>query len=161
MVIMGIDPGSRFTGYGLIRVDGSRYDYISSGCINCKKLDFNQRLKQIFIGITEVISVYQPDVVAIEQIFMHKFVDAALKLGHARGAAIAAVMQHDVNLFEYSARQIKQAVVGYGAASKTQMQHMVVTLLQLQGVPQEDAADALSAALCCAHRQQNQLISEE
>lgn len=148
-IILGIDPGSRITGYGVIRGDGQRYEYLGSGCVRVSPEQGLQRFHHIFIGIREVVMQFQPDEAAIEQIFMHKNANSALKLGHARGAAIVGL--ESIPTAEYSARQVKQSVVGYGAASKEQVQHMVCTLLKLSQTPQADAADALAIALCHAH----------
>jgi crossover junction endodeoxyribonuclease RuvC len=147
-VILGIDPGSRVTGYGLIRVAGRQTHYVASGCIRVTSKIFAERLQQIFQGLREVIAQYQPDEVAIEQVFMHKNPNSAIKLGQARGVAIVAATDSNVPLSEYAARQIKQAVVGYGGADKSQVQQMVKALLSLSDVPQSDAADALAVALC-------------
>ncbi len=152
--IIGIDPGSRITGYGLIETDRDRSVYVASGCIRIKSKAFPERLKEIFQGIQSVVKEYEPDEFAIEQVFMSKNADSALKLGHARGAAICAVVVNEMPVFEYSARQVKQAVVGKGAADKNQVQHMVKILLNLHGQLQEDASDALGVALCHAHYQQ-------
>jgi crossover junction endodeoxyribonuclease RuvC len=153
-IVIGIDPGSRITGYGVIETDRDRAVYITSGCIRTKNKDFPGRLKEIFQGIQTVVKEYGPDEFAIEQVFMSKNADSALKLGHARGAAICAVALDGMPVFEYSARQVKQAVVGKGAAEKGQVQHMVKILLNLHGQLQEDAGDALGVALCHAHHQQ-------
>lgn len=150
-IILGIDPGSQITGYGVIQSNGHRHVYLTSGCIRVKGLTVAKRLQHIFSGIQEVTQSYQPHEVAVEQIFMHRSADSALKLGQARGVAIVAAAMHLLPLAEYSARQIKQSVVGYGAAKKEQVQHMVQTLLNLSGTPQADAADALAVALCHAH----------
>ena len=155
MIILGIDPGSRVTGYGLIQLKESQQHYLSSGCIrSCLDLSFANRLQEIYAGISEIVAKYQPQEVAIEQIFMHINPGAALKLGQARGAAMVAASQTGLSIAEYSARQIKQAVVGYGAATKQQVQHMVCYLLKLAGKPQADAADALAVALCHANSRQ-------
>ncbi len=150
-IILGIDPGSRITGYGIIDSDGFKDKYIASGCIRTTSKEFSKHLQQIFTGITEVINVYKPQKTAVEQVFMHINANSALKLGQARGAAITALVAQNLSVAEYAARQIKQAVVGYGAASKSQVQHMVKILLNLTGKAQEDAADALAIALCHAH----------
>lgn len=151
-IILGIDPGSRITGYGVIDSDGFRDQYIASGCIRgATNKEFSKQLQQIFNGITEVINIYKPQKTAIEQVFMHINANSALKLGRAQGSAIAALVAQNLSVAEYSARQVKQAVVGYGAASKSQVQHMVKTLLNLKCEIQEDAADALAIALCHAH----------
>ena len=154
MRILGIDPGSRLTGYGVIEQTGNRYKYIASGCIRIEAEYFPDRLKQIFDGVAQLVQTYQPEQMAIEQVFMHKNADSALKLGQARGAAICAVQLTNVPVFEYAARQIKQALVGKGSADKLQVQHMVKILLNIQGDIQIDASDALGISLCHAHYQQ-------
>ncbi len=154
-IILGIDPGSRTTGYGVIRVDGQKYCYIDSGCIRVvapnKTLPLAERLKTIFDGISNVIADYHPDEVAIEQVFMARNADSALKLGQARGVAMVAASIHAIDVAEYSALQIKKSVVGTGRADKSQIQHMVKSILLLSGKPQSDAADALAVALCHAN----------
>jgi crossover junction endodeoxyribonuclease RuvC len=150
-IILGIDPGSRITGYGVIDSDGFRDKYVASGCIRATNKEFSKQLQRIFTGITEVVNMYKPQKTAIEQVFMHINVNSALKLGRAQGAAIAALVAQNLSVAEYSARQVKQAVVGYGAASKSQVQHMVKTLLNLECETEEDAADALAIAICHAH----------
>ncbi|WP_394753243.1 crossover junction endodeoxyribonuclease RuvC [Crenothrix sp.] len=154
MRILGIDPGSRLTGYGVIEQTGNRYKYIASGCIRIEAEYFPDRLKQIFDGVAQLVQTYHPEQMAIEQVFMHKNADSALKLGQARGAAICAVQFTNVPVFEYAARQIKQALVGKGSADKLQVQHMVKILLNIQGELQIDASDALGISLCHAHYQQ-------
>jgi len=156
-VIIGIDPGSRRTGYGVIRVEGNRHFYIASGHIDLTAYPTCERLRHIFLSLQNIIESYQPKEAAIEQIFMHANVSSALKLGQARGAAIVAL---DMPIAEYSAREIKKSVVGHGGASKDQVQFMVQRLLNLNQPLQEDAADALAAALCHAHaRISQQLIT--
>ena len=145
---MGIDPGSRYTGYGVVSVAGNKTTYLASGCINVARLEMHERLKLIYSGLCELIDLYRPDQVAIEQVFVAKNAKSALILGQARGVAIAACMSHSLPISEYAARQVKQAVVGTGKASKEQVQHMVKLLLDLAGDPQADAADALAIALC-------------
>jgi crossover junction endodeoxyribonuclease RuvC len=154
MRILGIDPGSRLTGYGVIEKTARGYQYIASGCIRIEADYFPDRLKQIFDGVLQLMETYQPQQMAIEEVFMHKNADSALKLGQARGAAICAVQTKDVPVFEYAARQIKQALVGKGNADKLQVQHMVKILLNIQGELQVDAGDALGICLCHAHYQQ-------
>lgn len=156
-LILGIDPGSRKTGFGIIRVSGSRHEYIASGVIRLPVIALPDRLKIIFDNISEIIASHGPVEAAVEEVFMAKSAGSALKLGQARGAAIVACMRHELIVAEYTARQIKQAVVGTGAANKEQVQHMVKTLLKLPASPQEDAADALAAALCHAHTRQSML----
>lgn len=155
--ILGIDPGSRITGYGIIEDSARGYSYIASGSIRVSADYFPDRLKQIFDGIVEIVDLYQPEQMAIEQVFMHKNADSALKLGQARGAAICAVQVTGLPVFEYAARQVKQALVGKGSAEKLQVQHMVKILLNLQGELQIDASDALGLSLCHAHYQQTAL----
>jgi len=150
-IILSIDPGSRVTGYGIIKSDGNKHTYIGSGCVRTTSENFPMRLQQIFNGIKEVIGTYAPQESAIEDVFMHTNPRAALKLGQARGAAISALVAHDLQVAEYSARAVKQAVVGYGAATKNQVQDMVKSLLNVTGDIQEDAADALAIAICHAH----------
>ena len=150
-ILLGIDPGSRITGYGVIEEVGSRCAYVASGCIRIQEAPLPERLQQIYDGITTVVQRYCPQSVGIEQVFMSKNADSALKLGQARGAAIVASTNQGLEVSEYSARQVKQAVVGTGAADKTQVQHMVKSILGLDATPQADAADALGVALCHAH----------
>ena len=152
--ILGIDPGSRLTGYGIIEMQGPRAIWVNSGCIRIQGEDLASRLKIICLGIQELLDSYQPDEVAVEQVFMHRNPDSALKLGQARGAAISMVATRSIPVSEYSAKQIKKSVVGKGNAAKDQVQHMVKVLLGLSKMPQEDAADALAVALCHAHTRQ-------
>ncbi len=150
-LILGIDPGSRVTGYGLIREHNRQLHYVDSGCIRTAEGELSSRLLQIFNGICLLMEQFSPNEVAIEQIFMHKNASSALKLGHARGVAMVACASHRVPVNEYSAREVKQSVVGYGAAEKIQVKHMVVSLLRLSDTPQTDAADALAIAICHSH----------
>lgn len=155
-LILGIDPGSRITGFGIIDSRGSRQRYIASGCIRTvDKSPLPARLDEIFKGVLEVIETYNPAELAIEKIFMARSAESALKLGQARGAAIVAGVSRTLPIYEYEARKIKQAVTGTGAANKSQVQHMVQQLLGLPGKPQPDAADALAIALCHANTQAN------
>lgn len=149
-LILGIDPGSRTTGFGIIESDGQRHRYIASGCIKMAELPLTERLQRIYAGIAEIVATYHPEQSAIEQVFLSNNADSALKLGQARGAAIVALMNHQLPVAEYSARQVKLAVVGKGSALKDQVQHMVVRLLGLDKAPPADAADALAIALCHA-----------
>jgi len=152
MIVLGIDPGSRITGYGLIRKDGNRLMHLDNGAIfTDSAADFPGRLLKIYTGITEVINLFAPDAVAIENIFFATNVQSALKLGQARGAAIVAGVNAGRPVAEYSALQVKQAVVGHGKASKEQVQQMVRALLNLPEVAQADAADALAVAICHAN----------
>lgn len=147
-IILGIDPGSRITGYGVIREEKRRLYYIDSGCIRTSDTVLSQRLLEIFNGICQLMDTYSPDEVAIEEVFMHQNPNSALKLGHARGVAIVAAASHRVSVSEYSARAVKKALVGYGAAEKEQVKRMVVDLLMLNKAPQADASDALAIAIC-------------
>ena len=150
-IILGIDPGSRITGYGLIRENKQQLQYIDSGCIRTSEGEFSQRLLQIFNGVCQLMEKFSPDEVAIEQVFMHQNPNSALKLGHARGVAMVACASHRMNMSEYSAREVKQSVSGYGAAQKSQVKQMVINLLMLTSSPQADAADALAIAICHSH----------
>lgn len=152
--ILGIDPGSRFTGYGIIDCQGNYNRYVTSGCIKAGQVAGSRRLAVIFKGIQEIILEFQPQEIAIEKVFVHRNADSALKLGQARGAAICAVVAQSLEVSEYSATQIKQSVVGKGNAAKEQVQHMVKVLLNLPASPQADAADALAAALCHSNTRQ-------
>ena len=154
-LILGIDPGSRRTGFGIINAVGAKLEYVTSGCIRLPEVELPERLGLIFKSVTEIIEAHCPQQVAVEQVFFAKNAGSALKLGQARGAAIVAAISQSLPVSEYSARQIKQAVVGTGAAEKQQVQMMVKMLLKLSDVPQEDAADALAAAMCHAHSQQS------
>lgn len=149
-IILGIDPGSRITGYGVIQHVHGKFTYLGSGCIRTSGETLPEKLKQIHAGVSELIIQFQPDKFAIEEVFMGKNAASALKLGQARGAAIVAAVSNELEVGEYTARQIKQAVVGTGGADKEQVQQMVKSLLKLPGTPQADAADALAVALCHA-----------
>ena len=146
--ILGIDPGSRLTGFGILDFDGDKPTYVASGTVKSLDGSFPDRLKQIFESVGEIVAEYRPDIVAIETVFMARNAGSALKLGQARSAALCATFAFDIEVFEYAPREIKQAVVGTGAASKDQVQHMVVSMLQLNAAPAEDASDALAAAIC-------------
>ncbi|WP_367605481.1 crossover junction endodeoxyribonuclease RuvC [Legionella sp. W05-934-2] len=150
-IILGIDPGSRITGYGLVNQQGRQLSYIDSGCIRTGDGELSQRLLVIFNAICQLLETHQPVQVAIEQVFMHQNASAALKLGHARGVAMVAAASHRLAVSEYSPREIKQALVGHGGADKTQVNHMVRHILNLNIVPQADAGDALAAAICHCH----------
>ena len=152
--ILGIDPGSRVTGYGIIDQAGQQISYVASGCIRTSGGALAERLGIIFAGVNTIIQQYLPDEMAIERVFMNKNADSALKLGQARGAAICASVHLEVPVDEYAAREIKQAVVGNGGATKEQVQHMICVLLSLQKTPPSDAADALGVAVCHGHHRE-------
>lgn len=150
-IILGIDPGSRVTGYGIIRETNRQLQYIDSGCIRTPDGSLDVRLLDIFNGICNLMETFNPTEVAIEEVFMHENASSALKLGHARGVAMVACASHRVKISEYSAREVKLSLVGYGAAQKEQVKHMVIKLLTLNSAPQNDAADALGIAICHSH----------
>lgn len=153
MRILGIDPGSRVTGFGIIDSDGSRSRHVASGCVRTAGDDLPARLGEIYRELHAVIAAHGPQQVAVEQVFMARNASAALKLGQARGAAIVAAVDHRLPVYEYSAREVKQALVGKGSAEKEQVQYMVQLLLGLQGGMPLDESDALAIALCHAHNQ--------
>ena len=150
--ILGIDPGSRLTGFGVLDFTGSAATYVASGTVRSVSGSFPERLRSIFESVAAVVTEYAPDVVAIESVFMHKNAASALKLGQARSAALCATFSGNVDVYEYAPREIKQAIVGTGSATKEQVQHMVVALLSLDRPPAAAAADALAAALCHGHQ---------
>jgi len=152
MRILGIDPGLRITGFGLIEKKGSRLAYITSGCIRSDGDEsLPARLKSILDGLAEIVAVHAPDQAAVEKVFVNVNPQSTLLLGQARGAAISAMVLAGLPVAEYTALQVKQAVVGKGHAAKEQVQHMVRQLLSLPGEPSPDAADALACAICHAH----------
>jgi crossover junction endodeoxyribonuclease RuvC len=152
MRILGIDPGTRITGYGIIDVEGNRLRHVDNGIVKTRSSEpLPIRLKAIYDGLTMVLREFSPEAVAIEQVFLAKNPKAALTLGHARGTAVIASVNLNLEVHEYSALQVKSAVVGYGHAAKQQVQHMVKALLNLPEVAQEDAADALAVAICHAN----------
>jgi crossover junction endodeoxyribonuclease RuvC len=148
--ILGIDPGSQATGFGIVDWCGGEARYVASGAIRTGGNEFPPRLRQIFDGVLELVREYHPREVAIERVFMHRNADSALKLGQARGAAICAVYAGTSALFEYAPREVKLAIVGQGGAQKEQVQLMVRHLLSLKGELGPDAADAIGLALCHA-----------
>jgi len=150
--VLGIDPGSRITGFGVVNVLRSgRVSYLGSGCVRIPGGSLAERLKAVYDGVIEIIDRYQPQLLTIEKVFMARNADSALKLGQARAAAILAAVNRALPVSEYTALQIKRAVVGRGHADKEQVKHMVKALLDLSGTPQADAADALACAICHAH----------
>lgn len=154
-LILGIDPGSRITGFGVIRDTGRGCEYVASGCIRTGSGSLADRLLAVHKGVSQVIAQYQPVTMGIEQVFMARNADSALKLGQARGAAIVAAAACELEIAEYTATQVKQAVVGTGRADKEQVQMMVMHMLKLVKKPQIDASDALGIALCHAHHRQS------
>ncbi len=146
--VLGIDPGSRFTGYGIIDMQGNHATHITHGVIRIQGEEIAEKLRYLYRQLTTIISEFHPDEVSIEKVFMHKNADSALKLGQARGCAITACAERDLPVFEYTANQVKQATVGKGHAAKEQVQHMIKILLCLRAIPEADAADALAIALC-------------
>jgi crossover junction endodeoxyribonuclease RuvC len=152
MRILGIDPGLRVTGFGVIDKLGQQLVYVASGCIRTPPTgELPQRLKSILDGLGEVLAAYSPEQVVVEKVFVNVNPQSTLLLGQARGAAICAAILKDLPVAEYTALQVKQAVVGNGHAAKEQVQDMVRRLLKLDGDPQADAADALACAICHAH----------
>jgi crossover junction endodeoxyribonuclease RuvC len=149
--ILGLDPGSRATGFAVLDCNGSSTAYVASGAIRTSAPSFPRRLEEIFSGVASLVAEHRPDEVAIERVFMHRNPDSALKLGQARGAALCGTFSGGARVFEYAAREVKLAVVGTGAAQKEQVQLMVRQLLKLTGALGPDAADALAIALCHAN----------
>lgn len=155
-IILGIDPGSQITGVGVIKACGSELTHIYSESIKLPKGDLSSRLQQIYARLQGVIAQTRPDIAVIEKVFIAKNPQSALVLGHARGAAVLAAVNNGLALAEYSATEIKKTVVGRGRADKAQVQHMMRILLNLRTAPEEDASDALAAAVCHAHHRQMQ-----
>lgn len=150
-VFLGIDPGSRHTGFGVIEQVGQRQRWLTCGTISTTGTEMAPRLGEIYTGLARIIEEFRPGEVGVEKVFMARNADSALKLGQARGAAITAAVNAGLPVFEYSARQVKQAVVGRGGAEKHQVAQMVTYLLKLEKTPAEDAADALAVAICHGH----------
>ena len=148
MRVLGIDPGSRVTGFGVVEAGAGELRHVDSGQIRVSEHELAQRLCIIYQRLGEVIREHRPQVMAIERVFLARNPQSALVLGHARGAAIVAGANHDLAVVEYSALQVKQAVVGKGKAAKQQVQHMVRVLLGLRSEPTTDCADALACAIC-------------
>lgn len=157
--ILGVDPGSRRTGFGVIECRGNDYVHVTHGCLNVGGALMAERLRLIFDGLRALIGEHQPAEVAVERVFVNRNVESALKLGQARGAALCAVPQ-GLPVFEYAPRAIKLAVVGSGSAEKSQVSHMIATLLRLPKSIGPDAADALAVALCHAHSRRLQLLTQ-
>jgi len=150
--VLGIDPGSQRTGFGVVDATGPRLTYVASGVIRTEQGEFSARLCEIFRCVRSVVAQYRPQEIAIERVFVNRNPDSALKLGQARGAAICGTADANAVVFEYATRQIKQAVVGSGSAEKAQVQLMMKSILKLDGPLSPDAADALAAAVCHALR---------
>lgn len=146
--VLGIDPGSRKTGFGLIESGRYHPSYLVSGVIRVEKYSGAERLKNIYLSVTQLIEQYQPDVMAVEKVFVYKNPKSAITLGQARGVILCAASMHDIPIMEYTPTQVKSTIVGKGHANKQQVQYMVQHLLKLTSLPQEDAADALACALC-------------
>jgi crossover junction endodeoxyribonuclease RuvC len=165
MKILGIDPGLRITGFGVLDVSGSKLSYETSGVIRIPEGPLPHRLKYIYNHVREVVEMTQPDVAVCEIVFVNVNPQSTLLLGQARGAAVTALVSKDLEVHEYTALQLKQAVVGYGKAKKEQVQEMVMRLLNLPGLPGPDAADALGIAICHAHamktREHLQAVSDK
>lgn len=151
MRILGIDPGSVTTGFGIIDQARFKQKYVASGCIRIGKQAWPERLGQLHEQLTLIVQEFQPQALAIERVFVDKNVASALKLGQVRGAVMVVAAQHQLAFAEYAPRMVKKAVVGYGAADKNQIQHMMMALLELNALPQADAADALAIAMCHGH----------
>ena len=152
--IIGIDPGSRITGYGVIDSGYGKLAFVACGVIKTSvRFPLANRLNEIFEGINEVIQLHDPEVAAVEDVFMASNASSALKLGQARGAAVVAAMQNGLGVYDYSAKKVKRAFVGYGQAEKGQVQHVIRMLLNLSATPSSDAADALAVAVCHANHQ--------
>lgn len=160
ITVLGIDPGSRATGFGVVSVSGPKVTYVASGVIRAEGENFAERLHVIYDQMTSLLGEHRPEEVAIERVFMHRNADSALKLGQARAAAICATFGRPVPIHEYAAREVKQAVTGAGGAEKEQVQAMVKRLLGLSGRLQSDAADALAVALCHAHMRTVRRLTE-
>ena len=148
--ILGIDPGSRITGFGIVDSSSAGVCYVASGCIRTEGVEFAPRLRDIFVAVRSLVEQHAPHEIAIEKVFMHRNADSALKLGQARSAAICGTFGSSVGIHEYAARAVKQALVGQGGAEKPQVQHMVKMLLGIANELSADEADALAVAICHA-----------
>ena len=155
--VLGVDPGSRITGYGIVDATLDKSRYVDAGVVRAGDGAMPDRLAAIFAGLSKVIALHRPEVMAIEQVFLARSADSALKLGQARGAAIVAAVDAQIPVVEYAARRVKLALTGTGAATKEQVAHMVRMLLGLNETPSADAADALAIALCHVNSRQSPL----
>ncbi len=153
MVIMGIDPGFAITGYGIVKYDGNKFSIIDCGAVTTNaSMKFPQRLLVLGNRLEELIARYNPDAVAVEELFFNKNIKTAIAAAHGRGVALLAAARMGVDIFEYTPLQVKQSVVGYGRAEKCQVQQMVKVILNLPGIPKpDDVADALAVAICHGH----------
>lgn len=152
MRVMGIDPGSQVTGYGIIDKKGGALIHVDNGCLTTrKKTPLPERLKEIYNGLMDIIEKFRPEAIAIEEVFYAKNIASSIKLGESRGVALLAAAQHGIPIYEYSTRNVKQAITGYGQADKSQVQKMIQQLLKLPEVAQADASDALALAVCHAN----------
>jgi crossover junction endodeoxyribonuclease RuvC len=149
MIVLGVDPGSRVTGYGLVEKSGNQITCIHSGTFGTSlNRPFFERIYEIFQSMSEIMNRFRPEEMAIEDLFFHKNLESALKIGHARGAVLIAAVQHNVKIFEYSPLEIKKSVVGYGRATKEQVRSMTQVILKMKALPPLDASDALATAIC-------------
>jgi len=162
LIILGIDPGYAIIGYGVLDFEKGKFRILDYGSITTKStMEFSMRLKRIYMGIQELIDKYKPDSVAVEKLFFNKNTKTALKVGHGRGVVLLGGAMNDIDVFEYTPLQVKQAVCGYGRADKNQVQQMVKMLLGLREVPKpDDTADALAVAICHAHSYNLNIIKE-
>ena len=158
-VVLGVDPGSRITGYGLIRVSGNRHSLLDCGAIRCDKGSLSERLARIHAELERVVTAFAPAQAAIEKVFVHRSAESAMRLGHARGVAMLVLAQAGLAVAEYGAPTVKQAVTGTGRADKQQVQHMVRALLGVREPLQADAADALAIAICHANSQRQPVVT--
>jgi crossover junction endodeoxyribonuclease RuvC len=163
MIILGIDPGTAITGYGIVEVKGNKFYYLGHGCIfTDAKLPMEKRIQKIYEKVSELVEIYRPNDLAVEELFFNKNVQTAITVGQARGVVLLVGAMKGLNVKGYTPLQVKQAVVGYGRAQKCQVQQMVKTFLNLNEIPKpDDAADALAIAICHAHFKQTTLRSAQ
>lgn len=153
MIILGVDPGFAITGYGFVKYEGNKFSVIDYGAITTKSgKPLKNRLLELYTELEELIAKYRPDAISIEELFFNKNIKTALNVGHARGVVVLCAAKSNIETYEYTPLQVKQSVVGYGRADKTQVQQMVKVLLNLSSTPKpDDVADALAVAICHAH----------
>lgn len=162
MRVLGVDPGSRITGYGLLEEKNRQISFIEAGLIKLpEKMPFPQKIHRVFQGIVELLERFGPDAMAVEDLFYAKNARSSLKLGHARGAILAAAGQHDISVFEYTPLEIKKSVVGYGRADKEQVRSMVIAILGLKKQVPIDASDALATAICHVNSSRLRMLQEK